>query len=196
MNSKMLRFLEGKRIRLRALDPETDTPLLASWMNDESTRHFLGEKRAFPISLASEKQWVEKLAAKMPPEDIVFGIELKKGTCLIGVTGLHDIDWVTRKATTGTKIGPAELRSQGYGTEAKQLLLAYAFNTLNLNRIQCNIIVYNGASRRYCEKCGYHEEGVMRQAVYKNGQYHDLLMLAVLKDDWLATQAKPKKSKR
>lgn len=197
MNSKILRFLKGQRIRLRVLDPEADAAACALWMNDPETRHLLGEKRAFPITPADEKEWIKKLSATTPPEDIVFGIELKKSGKLIGIIGLHDIDWVSRKAITGTKIGPANLRSLGLGTEAKQLLLEYAFNTLGLNRIQSQVIVYNQASLRYSAKCGYRQEGVLRQAVYKNGRFHDLIILSILRDEWLARQKKAtKKPKR
>lgn len=193
MNSKILRFLEGQRIRLRILDPEADAALCMQWMNDPETRRLLGEKRAFPVTLAAEKEWIRKLSATTPPEDIVFGIELKKSSRLIGVIGLHDIDWISRKATTGTKIGPAALRGQGLGTEAKQLLLEYAFNTLGLNRVQSEAIIYNQASRRYSQKCGYRQEGVKRQAMYKNGQFHDIVVLSILRSEWLARQKKTNK---
>ncbi len=193
MNSKILRFLEGQRIRLRILDPETDAAICAQWMNDPETRHVLGANRAFPISLADEKKWIEKLSGTVPPEKIVFGIELKKNSRLIGVIGLHDIDWVSRQATTGTKIGPVALRGQGLGTEAKLLLLEYAFNTLGLNRIASEVTVYNQASRRYSEKCGYRQEGVRRQSIYKNGRYYDVIMLSILRSEWLARQKKTNK---
>ena len=197
MRNLALHFLEGKRIRLRILDPETDGAICAQWMNDPATRHLLGEKRAFPISVAEEKKWIEKLYATTPPNDIVFGIELKKTSKLIGVIGLHDLDWISRKAVTGTKIGDPNLRGRGLGTEAKLLLLEYAFNTLGLNRIHGEVIAYNQASRRYAKKCGYRHEGILRQAIYKNGQYHDLIIHSVLREEWLAKQKKSnKKPKR
>ncbi len=196
MTKSNVGFLEGKRIRLRLLNPESDAALVVCWMNDPATRDVLGDKRALPFSEETEKQWLRKLYCSEPPEKIVFGIELKKTDRLIGVIGLHDIDWISRKTTIGIKIGLARWRGQGYGTEATKLLQEYAFETLGLNRILAEILIYNGASLQCFKRCGYHREGILRQAMYKNGQFHDVALLSILRSEWVDTQKESKKPKR
>ncbi len=76
-------------------------------------------------------------------------------------------------------------QGQGYGTEAKMLLLDYAFNTLNLRKVCSTVLAFNGRSQRYNEKCGYVVEGVQKAQVFRDGSYHDLILMAVFRDDWL-----------
>ena len=64
-------------------------------------------------------------------------------------------------------------------------LMEYAFNQLNLNRLDSEWFLYNTASKRLYEKCGWHEEGIKKQAVYRDGQYHDLAISGILKDEYL-----------
>jgi RimJ/RimL family protein N-acetyltransferase len=99
--------------------------------------------------------------------------------------GLHHISWIHRTATTGALIGEAQYRGNGYGTEAKMLLLDYAFRTLNLRKVCSNVIAFNERSQRYNEKCGYQVEGTQRKHIFRGGVYHDLILMAVFCEDWL-----------
>ncbi len=158
-------------------------------------RQFIGSG-AFPTSLEAEEAWFDEKPEKFP-QRVRLAIVLKKNDRLIGSTSLDNINWVDRSASTGTLIGEKRDRGKGYGSEAKSLLLRYAFQTLGLNRIESKILCYNRASLRYAEKCGYRQEGVLRQASYKNGQFHDLVVLSILREEWLAQQKKANlKSKR
>ncbi|MBP9760373.1 MAG: GNAT family N-acetyltransferase, partial [Candidatus Pacebacteria bacterium] len=97
----------------------------------------------------------------------------------------HHISWINRTATSGAFIGDVAHQGQGYGTEAKMLLLDYAFNTLNLRKVCSTVLAFNGRSQRYNEKCGYVVEGVQKAQVFRDGSYHDLILMAVFRDDWL-----------
>lgn len=189
------KYLEGKRIYLRPLDKKRDTAISCRWINAEEMRQFIGSG-AFPTSLEAEEAWFDEKPEKFP-QRVRLAIVLKKNDRLIGSTSLDNINWVDRSASTGTLIGEKRDRGKGYGSEAKSLLLRYAFQTLGLNRIESKVLCYNHASLRYTEKCGYHQEGVLRQAIYKNGQFHDLVVLSILREEWLAQQKKANlKSKR
>ncbi len=188
-------YLEGKRIYLRPLDKEQDANLACQWINTEEMRQFIGHG-AFPTSLEAEKAWFDEKPEKFP-QRVRLAIVLKKNDRLIGSIAISDINWVDRSAGTGTLVGQKQDRGRGYGTEAKELLLRYAFQTLGLNRVESKVLAYNQASLRYAEKCGYRREGILRQAIYKNGQYHDLIIHSVLREEWLARQKKSnKKTKR
>jgi len=173
-------YRSGNTVYLRPLSQE-DVPLLTQWINDPDVTQYLN--RVFPISFLEEERWVENLG-KSSEHEIVLGICLKHDE-LIGTIGLHRIDWINRTAITGTLIDAEEHRSKGYGTEAKMLLLDVAFNTLGLRKIVSHVFSFNGRSARYSEKCGYKREGVLKQHHFRNGEFHDELVLAVFRDDWL-----------
>lgn len=188
-------YLAGKRIYLRPLDKERDAALACQWINAEEMRQFIGHG-AFPTTLEAERAWFDEKAEKFP-QHVRLAIVLKKTHRLIGTTSLNDINWVDRSASTGTLIGARRDRGQGYGSEAKELLLRHAFQTLGLNRAESKVLTYNQASLRYAEKCGYRREGVLRQAIYKDGQFHDVIVLSILRSEWLARPNKAsKKPKR
>lgn len=192
MSEERVVFLRSKNVVLRPLSMD-DIPRLHRWINDPEVRHFL--KADMPFTLGEEEEWVKGLA-KRKPEHIILAIETAEGQH-IGNMGLHSINWRSRTATTGAMIGEKEFWGKGYGTEAKMLLLHYAFDTLNLRRITSQAYAFNGRSIAYSKKCGYKEEGVFRGHVFRDGQYHDIVCLAVFRDDfqpiWEEWQKRSKK---
>ena len=119
-------FREGAHVRLRPLERE-DVPLMRRWLNDPETTQYL--LRAFPLMEKAEEAWFDALSGSTT--DYVLGIVARESDALIGTIGLHRIDWRNRTATTGTIIGEKEWRGKGQGTEAKMLLLDFAFNALS-----------------------------------------------------------------
>ena len=103
---------------------------------------------------------------------------------LIGTMGLHQIDFRSGTAATGAVIGDAAYRSKGYGSEAKMLLLDFAFHELNLRKVYSHVVDYNKRSVAYSEKCGYVEEARIPQHYYKKGRYCDQITLAVYRKPW------------
>ena len=187
-------FRIGKRIALRALNKE-DAHLLYKWINDPEVHQFL--KVQYPISLAEEVKWIEGLPDKKAT-DVVFGIILLKTGQLIGVMGLHRISAKDGTATTGSFIGEKHYWNKGYGTEAKMLVLEYAFNTLNLYKICSSVYDFNPRSKCCLEKCGYRQEGknhdgVREGQIYRNGRRADEILMAIFKEDFLKLWTKHKK---
>lgn len=174
-------FLRGRRVYLRPPTKE-DIPLFLRWMNDSEVNQYLAV--FLPTTEADESEWLDRLH-RTKNEQVVLVIVDTNNHKPIGLMGIHDISWKDRRATTGAVIGEKSYWGQGYGTEAKMLLLNYAFNTLNLRKIGSRVYGFNKRSRAYSEKCGYKVEAVLKQEVFKNGKYHDLVLMAVFKEDWL-----------
>lgn len=174
-------MLKGKKVILRPIDIEKDLGNFHKWINDFEVMQFLG-KPYKPIPKEKEKELLQKMLSD--DYSVVFAIETMDGKH-IGVTGLHKISHFDGTATTGTFIGDKNYWSRGYGTEAKMLLLQYAFLVLNLRRINSRVISFNKRSLRCQLKCGYKIEGVMKKEVWKNGRYHNLITLAVFQENWL-----------
>ena len=68
--------------------------------------------------------------------------------------------------------------------EALSLLLRYAFDTLGLRRVELTVFAENSRARLCYLKAGFIEEGVARQKTWKNGKFHDVVSMAVLRDEW------------
>ncbi len=173
-------FLEGKKINLRPVSKSSDLEIFQRWINDPGVRKFL--TGFLPIDPQQEEEWFDGLSKRK--NNVTFAIVTKEGE-LIGNIGLHGIDWVTGIATTGALIGDEQNRGQGYGTDAKMILLDYAFHTLNLRKICSEAIAYNGRSLAFNARCGYKEEGRRKDHFFKEGQYYDGVLTAVFRDDWL-----------
>jgi RimJ/RimL family protein N-acetyltransferase len=171
-NSALI-FLRGKRVNLRT-QTEADAPTLLEIVHSDLARE--NTLQIWPRTIEDELAHIKKSSgsgAKFPT-DIGFGIELVENQRLIGVMAIHQINWVDKTAKTGSMIGYADCVSKGYGSEAKMMLLDYAFNTLGLRIIYSEAITYNKRSNGSLEKCGYQKIGTFQKKHFRKGEYHDV----------------------
>lgn len=175
-------FLTGVRTTLRPVSVD-DIPLLTTWMNDEETRKYL--LRRFPLTEIEEKTWVQNLGnSSRTPTDITLVIETKNEGKPIGTMGLHRINWVDRNAVTGTVTGNVEFRGKGYASDAKMTLLKYAFETLGMHKIISHAFAENVASITYSKRCGYVVEATLKEEVFREGEWRDVISLACFYPIW------------
>lgn len=174
-------FYEGKRIYFRPLELE-DEPSLKRFINDPRNWRFL--RLGQPINGVREREWIESLGKSQT--DYVFGVALKGTDRLIGVTGLHQVEARNRSAVFGINIGDTAFQGRGYGREATELVLRYAFEELNLNRVELAVYADNWRAIRLYQKVGFVQEGCARQARYSNGRYQDEYRFAILRSEWEA----------
>jgi UDP-4-amino-4,6-dideoxy-N-acetyl-beta-L-altrosamine N-acetyltransferase len=169
-------MLHGRITRLRRIERE-DIPTFVRWFSDPEVREFLLLNR--PISIAEEEQWFEAQLRSHDSE--VFAIETTDGVH-IGNTGLHDINWLHRNAELGIVIGEKQHWGKGYGSDATRVLLRFAFDEMNLHRIQLTVYEDNSRAIRAYEKCGFCQEGRLRDAIFRKGRYYDMLLMSILSD--------------
>jgi RimJ/RimL family protein N-acetyltransferase len=175
-------MLKGERITLGPVKREYIEPYL-KWFNDPEITQYLSMYR--PLTRMWEEDWFENL--KNRDDTIVFSILIhdeNNGEKLIGNCGIHRIDWKNRVAEVGITIGEKEYQSKGYGTEAMETLLDYTFKTLNLNRIQLRVYDFNSRAISSYNKIGFVKEGRMRKAFFIKGEYHDIIFMSILQDEW------------
>jgi diamine N-acetyltransferase len=175
----------GKRVRLRGAE-RSDLEKFVEWINDPDVT--AGVALFLPMSSVDEEKWFEN-AMLRPQEEKPLVIDMKDGENwrLIGSSSFFDFDWVARSAEVGIMIGDKSVWNQGYGTEVMTLLLRHGFGTLNLNRVHLRVYAENKRAIRTYEKAGFVHEGCLRQAVYKNGKYSDVLFMSVLSEEWNAS---------
>ena len=175
-------IIYGKRIRLRAVERE-DVQKFHEWVNDPEVTRSLA--LYLPMSMRDEESWFDGFG-KRDPNEKPLAIEIRKGKAwkLIGNCAAFGIDMVNRSAELGIMIGAKEEWNKGYGAESMTLLLKHGFETLNLNRLFLRVYEANVRAVRSYEKAGFVFEGKMRQAVYKHGNYDDVLFMSVLRSEW------------
>lgn len=84
----------------------------------------------------------------------------------------------------GYRLLDPKLAGRGYTTEAVRLLVDYLFKVHTWHRLELLIAPENAASVRVAQKCGFSEEGTLRQAFFINGRYHDVTMYGLLRPEW------------
>ena len=180
-------MLVGKKIRLRALEKE-DLPNCIRWLNDREITQFLLQNS--PLSTAMEEKWFEEQQTIPPTSGQVLAIDarVKDQWLHIGNAGLHHIDPVTREAEFGIFIGQKSFWNQGYGREAAQLTLKHGFEDLNLNRIFLYVFETNLRGIASYKAAGFVQEGVLREAIFKNGRYENVLVMSILHSEWRGYQ--------
>ena len=93
-------------------------------------------------------------------------------------------DFINRFAIFYLAILDSHNWSKGYGSEATMLMVNYAFQTLNLNRIQLHVCAENISAIKIYQKVGFVKEGVLRQAMYRRGGFVDFWVMGILKEEW------------
>ena len=173
----------NERIRLRATERD-DLPMFVSWFNDPEVR--TGLQMHLPMSLAEEEGWFEDMLKQSPEtHPLVIEVQELDKWIAVGNIGIMGVDANAHSAELGIMIGNKAYWNKGVGTEAITLMLKHCFETLNLNRVFLRVYENNPGAIRCYEKVGFVHEGRMREAVYRNGKYLDVLMMSVLKKQWI-----------
>ncbi|HYR11425.1 MAG TPA: GNAT family protein [Longimicrobium sp.] len=178
-------FLTGDLLHLRPHSPADLDAGWNQWFNDPAVTRYM-YKGTFPTTRQDQAAYLERLGemnragthlqlAVVDRETGIFG----------GVASLSNIDWVNRSAEIAIVMGVARMRTRPHSLEAMALLLHHGFATLRLNRIWAGQHVglrrWKGALERHFAGV---TEGVRRQAMFKDGRYHDVVVISTLAADW------------
>lgn len=168
----------GEQVYLRPLERQDIDGGWQDWINDAATRQNLISP--WPQTRENLERYWE---SSQPTSTVMFAICRVSDDQYIGNARLSSIDWIHRTAQYGRLIGP-QFQKQGLGSEALVLLLRYGFHEIGLNRIWSTAWADNTVSLASNEKIGMRREGVMRQAVFKHGRFHDTVILAMTRNDF------------
>ena len=172
----------GKKVLLRAVEKE-DLKFLRDIHNDPEIEKWIGGW-SFPLSMKTQELWFEKSISDSSTIRLI--IEIRSTNEVIGVTGLWNIDWKNRTAYTGIMLSNNnKFRLKGYGTDAVMALMKYAFEELDLRRLDSDIIEYNNPSLGlYIKKCGWKKEGIRRKHAFRNNAIYDRILIGILKEEY------------
>ncbi len=174
-----MNFLLGDLL-LRRPEP-SDLDALYQYKNDPEIASQLG---GFTTGYAMQdlRDWLEVHRKK--GDEVLFAIALAADNRCIGHAGLYNIDARVRMAEFALLIGDRSLWNRGFGRICTQFCLDYGFYQLNLNRIYLSVLAHNARAIHLYRSLGFQDEGRLRQAQYKDGRYLDLLLMAVLREQY------------
>ena len=172
-------FLRGEHVYARPLEL-ADADQCQRWMNDPEIWSPLGT--FLPMNWEKERNFITLSQSR--PECVQLAIVTSDDDNMIGMGGLMNIRWKDRAASFDVIIGEANSRGRGYGTDAAGLILNYAFKTLNLNRVELEVLASNEPAIHLYEKVGFQPEGVRRECHFVNGHYQDGLIFSILAHEY------------
>ncbi|RNB69072.1 GNAT family N-acetyltransferase [Brevibacillus panacihumi] len=174
-----VRFLEGERVYLRPVGME-DVEVYYQMLFNSDARRLTGTQKAFTREEISA--YIE--SKRNDSSSVLLLIALRENDQVIGDVQIGGIDRNNRNAYIRIAIDSSKFQGKGYGSEAMLLMLDYGFGILNLHRIELNVFAYNARAIHTYEKLGFQREGVQRQALYYNHEYHDSILMSMLADEY------------
>jgi RimJ/RimL family protein N-acetyltransferase len=172
-------MLRGERVVLRAIERE-DLPWLWEHHNDYEVDSLVADGPPEPQSLARLEADFEKDIAEGGRDGTRFAIDA--AGMLIGRCELFDFDETSRNCKLGISISK-EYWGQGFGREAVQLLVDYAFTARNLVKVHLDVLADNERAIRSYASCGFVEEGRLRAHAWHEGENKDLVLMGLHRED-------------
>jgi len=178
VESKHEHLLTGTNVYMRAINESDIDKGWLDWINDQSLT-----KGLILSGSQTREDLLEYIRSSRWPNAALFAICLQKDDRYIGNARLSGFDWVHRYCDYGWLLSGGT-HGKGYGSESLFLLMRYGFLALELNRISSAIASFNSASLRCSEKIGMSREGIQRQRVNWDGEFHDAIAVSMLREEF------------
>jgi len=189
MDSTQLPTLNTTRLSLRWIRAEDLDDFYAVYSNPEVMRYWSTP----PLTTKdAASKLIDEIHESIERDDILkWGIALKSNDKLIGSVTLFHLDFTHHRAEIGYAQGRAYW-GQGYMQEALTAVINYAFEVLNLHRIEADVDPRNDASVRTLERLGFQREGYLRERWQVSGEIQDAFFYGLLRPDWESRDTSPR----
>lgn len=172
--------LQGARVTLRPPRESDKAERLALGRHSEIVRMFGGEWRNLaPLTEADVERWYATLLARQPA-----GWVIEHESRCIGSALLHSFEPENRRARYAAGILDPERLGKGTGAEVTRLVLRHAFEELGLHRVDLRVLEYNRRAIACYEKCGFVREGVERDTLLVEDEWHGDVMMSILEHEY------------
>ena len=178
----------GERIMLREYRTE-DFEKIREWVNDENTTRYLSSRFWSAQSVADTQEFLSRMmqASHNAYNFVIADLQTES---YIGQLDMFRVDWRQRQGELGMVIGRREMRHQGFGREALELMQRFAFRTLGMERLEMEVHMDNQPALHCYRRAGFALEGVKRHAFWSDGHFADLGMMSVLREEYEARTLK------
>lgn len=170
--------LTGERVRLEPMEARHHDGL-APMLDDPEGRHLTGTHQQFTEEVV--RRWVATRRDHHDRAD--WAIVRISDDQVVGEVVLNGLDPDNASANFRISLVGPTAYGRGYGTEATRLVVDHAFDVAGLHRLHLQVYDFNPRARRVYEKCGFVEEGVLRDALRWDGAWHDAITMAILSTD-------------
>ena len=174
-------LFKGTTVQLTALTAD-DLATVALWYQNAKFLRLFDTLPAAPQTTQQLAQWLED--QHKSTDSFLFGIRLLDDDELLGLTTLDGVAWNHQVSGVSIAIGEEKNWGKGYGYEAMQLVLRFAFNELNLHRVQLTVFSYNTRGIALYERLHFQREGVHREHLQRDGKRHDMYLYGLLRHEW------------
>lgn len=173
-------FLIGDKVILRP-GKDKDIFYLINWYNDKELNKLAGWIEG-KMSIYSLKQSLKKSFGYDPMNLMID----TKGGKPIGTIQLYSFDELNQSCKLGIRIGDKDYWSKGYGEDAINTILRYAFYNLDIYRVSLKYYEYNERASNCYLKCGFEHEGRTRKSAFIDGEFYDEIIMGILKSDFIS----------
>ena len=173
-------FIEGNSIDLRPLSLQDVNENYVGWLNDSEVCKY-NSHHAYPYTTELAKEYVTSVRSQQ--RDLVLAIVAKDTGKHIGNISLQHINLINQSAEYAIILGDRAYWGKGVAKEASRLILKHGFDALNLHRIYCGTSRENIPMQKLAATLGFKEEGIRKEALYKNGSFTDIIEYGMLRPD-------------
>jgi RimJ/RimL family protein N-acetyltransferase len=181
-SSSKVDVLEGKKVFLRIYD-DSDLSYLLKWYNDYELNKLAGWSNS-KVNASKLRYNMSRSFGSDPMNLMIDDLNGKP----IGTIQLYDFNQQDKSCKLGIRIGDKDYWSRGYGGDAVNTIVGYAFASLDINRVDLRVYEYNERAARCYEKCGFKYEGRTRKSAYIDGAYYDEILMGILKSEYLTNR--------
>jgi RimJ/RimL family protein N-acetyltransferase len=178
-------ILTSELVKLCAVDPDELSKAYAFWSRDSELLRLFDARSARLHSAKGIKEFIEKALEEDSPANHYFTIRALDDNRLLGDINLDVINWGARDSFVGIGICNREDWGKGYGTDAMNIILRFAFTEINLRRVTLSVFEYNPRAIHSYEKAGFRHEGRVRGALLRDGKRWDIFYMGILYEEWM-----------
>jgi len=176
--------ITGQTIYLREYRG-SDLELINKWRSLEEITSWTAAY-VWPESLEQTHAFLEAQLNNSDPANRKFAICRNEDDQYIGHIGYEKLDLLHHSTELGIVIGQPQSLSKGMGTEAVQLFLKVCFDEMGLHRVGLYTLERNERARRCYEKCGFKQEGIVRECYFAQGRWQSFIAMSILEPEYRA----------
>lgn len=168
--------MKKENYKLRSLE-EKDLEMVLDWRNSDRIRQNMYTDQM--ISLDNHRDWFENIKGSQFCVYLICEFENNP----IGLISFTEIDLTNQKSYWAFYLGNIDA-PKGSGAGMEFLALEYAFESINIRKLCCEIFVFNSSVVKLHSKFGFQQESYFKEHILKNDKYEDVIGMAIFKSDW------------